>query len=328
MVLIDFERPGLDCSWTVADKGLDQALKCFILVEESANTSQQSTQLDDPASTHQPHVQDKDHSGLLALSEQALEIIASDDHELEPQQDQVEEPLSEVLSCCAEQEDLSVPALSHEEDAAERKGETKLAECRALPFDDSQPRFFNCFSWLTKLMSGPDRSRDQESDLERALRESATMTEAQEVSAAEGRARLQSVMDKYNMKARPVLADGNCQFRALSQQLYGHEDQHGHIRARMVEQLKSTPSRYGDFVHEPFGEYVERVSRNGEWGDNVTLQATSDMLGVDIHVLTDQPGAEHIELHATEQGTASGPESLWLSFLSEVHYDAVEPLCL
>lgn len=325
MVLIDFERPGIDCSWTVADKGLDQALKCFILVDEPSNINHQSTQPDDPANAHQQHVHSEDPSGLLALSEQALEIIASEDGVPELQQEQVEEPPIKVPRCSEEQEDLQAPALSREEGLSERHTETKH-EDHALPFDGSQPRFFNCFSWLSKLMS-PAPRREVESDLERALRESATLTEAQELSAAEGRARLQSVMDKYNMKARPVLADGNCQFRALSRQLYGDEDQHGHIRARMVEQLKSTPDRYGDFVHEPFGEYVNRMSRNGEWGDNVTLQATSDMLGVDIHVLTDQPGADHIELHATDECTASG-HPLWLSFLSEVHYDAVEPLCL
>merc|ERR1712232_837272 len=108
--------------------------------------------------------------------------------------------------------------------------------------------------------------------------------------------RLQRVMDLYNASAKPVQGDGNCQFRALSLQLDGTEDNHAQLRARIVEQLGKESERYKDFVHEAYPDYLKRMAQSGQWGDNVTLQAASDMLGVDIRVLTDQPGAECIEL--------------------------------
>merc|ERR1712187_877772 len=135
---------------------------------------------------------------------------------------------------------------------------------------------------------------------------------------------LQHVLDLYHAKAKPVQADGNCQFRALSQQMYGDENYHGDLRARVIEQLESTPERYEDFVLEPYADYVKRMARHGEWGDNVTLQAASDVLGTDIHILTDVTGAEHIEVHPIPKVFSTSQKALCLTFLTEVHYDAAE----
>jgi len=68
------------------------------------------------------------------------------------------------------------------------------------------------------------------------------------------------------------------------------------------------------------------MARDGEWGDNVTLQATSDLLNCEIHVLTDQPGSELLELRPevkTEAEASPQQKALCLAFLTEVHYDAV-----
>merc|ERR1712187_941229 len=97
---------------------------------------------------------------------------------------------------------------------------------------------------------------------------------------------LQHVLDLYHAKAKPVQADGNCQFRALSQQMYGDENYHGDLRARVIEQLEATPERYQDFVLEPYADYVNRMARRGECGDNVTLHAALHVPVRDIHVLT------------------------------------------
>jgi len=164
-------------------------------------------------------------------------------------------------------------------------------------------------------------------ELQQALRESAesaSLTSAKEVSAAEARERLEHVMNLYHAKAQPVQADGNCQFRALSRQLYGDEDFHATLRARVIEQLEAKPERYADFVHEPFADYVKRMACNGEWGDNVTLQAASDLLCTDIHLLTDQPGGECIQVHPAEHVCSKEQKPLCLTFLTEVHYDAAE----
>jgi len=160
--------------------------------------------------------------------------------------------------------------------------------------------------------------------LERALRESAELTEARDLSIALARVRLEGVMEMFQAKARPVEADGNCQFRALALQLHGDEAEHAKVRSATVEWLKRMQERYCDFVHEPYADYLKRMACGGEWGDNVTLQAASDMLYRDIHILNDQPGAERISIHPAHTVVSVTEKPLWLAFISEMHYDAVE----
>jgi len=148
-----------------------------------------------------------------------------------------------------------------------------------------------------------------------------------EASASEARARLDRVLGQRGATLRPIRADGNCQFRALAAQLYGDEGRHRELRSRVVEHLRLGREWYQAFTDEPFDEYVARIARDREWGDNMTLQAACDALGRDICVLTDQPGNEYFELRPTflppeEQDKPLRP--LCLTFLTELHYDVFE----
>ena len=84
----------------------------------------------------------------------------------------------------------------------------------------------------------------QEVELQMTLLESAELQRTIEKSAAEARARLSKVLDLYNLKLRPVMADGNCQFRALSVQLFGDETHHAAIRQQLTQQLLEKRDRY------------------------------------------------------------------------------------
>lgn len=173
------------------------------------------------------------------------------------------------------------------------------------------------------------RHSPKASELQRTLRESAELQEAIEISAAQSRVRLNKVLDLYQLRLRPVAADGNCQFRALSVQLYGDESQHAAIRQLVIKQMLQSRDRYEGYMLGSYEEYVTRMALDGEWGDNVTLQAVSDIFNCQIHVLTDQPGSELLELNPEAQpelgAAAARPkqQALCLAFLTEVHYDAV-----
>jgi len=135
---------------------------------------------------------------------------------------------------------------------------------------------------------------------------------------------LARVLDKYQVKLRPVEADGNCQFRALSVQLCGDEAQHAVLRKRVTQHLRDRRERFEGYMLGEFEEYLERMERDGEWGDNVTLQAASDILSRDILVLTDRAGtSELLELHPEIASEEEQRRPLCLAFLTEVHYDAV-----
>merc|ERR1712060_561483 len=133
-------------------------------------------------------------------------------------------------------------------------------------------------------------------------------------------------MHLYSVRARPVQPDGNCQFRALSLQLNGTEDGHAFLRSRIVEHLKKESEQYKDFVLEEYPHYLQRMAKNGAWGDNVTLQAASDVLGKNIWILTDQPGGECVEIRPGKMTSNVTEKPLCLTFLTEIHYDAAELL--
>mmetsp|Transcript_115309 Transcript_115309/g.330981 ORF Transcript_115309/g.330981 Transcript_115309/m.330981 type:complete len:184 (-) Transcript_115309:95-646(-) len=134
------------------------------------------------------------------------------------------------------------------------------------------------------------------------------------------RERLARLLRRHGVKERDVAGDGNCQFRALSDQLYGSEDHHASVRQLVVAQLTKEPDRYTGFVPGRFRDYVGGMARDGTWGDHVTLQAAADALGVEIHVLTDFLTDGYLEVVPKER---KSQRVLRISFWAEVHYNSV-----
>jgi hypothetical protein len=69
-----------------------------------------------------------------------------------------------------------------------------------------------------------------------------------------------------------VAGDGNCQFRVLSDQLYGTDARHEHVRRKVVERLRQAPGEYEPYVPDNYQEYVDNMALDGVWGDHITLQ--------------------------------------------------------
>ncbi|VVA17321.1 PREDICTED: OTU [Prunus dulcis] len=57
-----------------------------------------------------------------------------------------------------------------------------------------------------------------------------------------------------------VEGDGNCQFHALSDQLYHTPDHHKYVRSQVVNQLKSHPEIYEGYVPMAYDDYLEKMS--------------------------------------------------------------------
>lgn len=131
---------------------------------------------------------------------------------------------------------------------------------------------------------------------------------------------LSRLLQKHGVQEHGVRGDGNCQFRALAHQLYGDEDQHAAMRELVVRQLEEVSDRYCGFVPGRFQDYVSEMSRDETWGDNVTLQAAADALGLRIHVLTDHLTDGFIEV-IPQQGKSQ--KVLRITFWAEVHYNSV-----
>ncbi|XP_004496251.1 OVARIAN TUMOR DOMAIN-containing deubiquitinating enzyme 12 isoform X4 [Cicer arietinum] len=126
----------------------------------------------------------------------------------------------------------------------------------------------------------------------------------------------------YQLVESKVKGDGNCQFRSLSDQLYRSPDLHAFVREQILKQLKSYPEKYMNYVPMDYSKYLMDMSRSGEWGDHVTLQAAADWYGVKIFVITSYKDTCYIEILPETQRSE---RVIFLSFWAEVHYNSIYP---
>lgn len=134
--------------------------------------------------------------------------------------------------------------------------------------------------------------------------------------------RLLERLKLYELVELKVQGDGNCQFRALSDQLYRSPDHHASVREQITQQLKCHPEMYGGYVPMAYNDYLKKMSKSGEWGDHVTLQAAADWFGVKIFVLTSFKDTCYIEILPHIE---KSKRVIFLSFWAEVHYNSIYP---
>ena len=120
----------------------------------------------------------------------------------------------------------------------------------------------------------------------------------------------------FGMKERIMEGDGNCQFRALSDQMYHDQSRHADVRKYVIAQLRSCAELYSPYVPEDYEEYVARMARPGTWGDHITLQAAADAFGMKICVLTSYDESYFLEIDPKKLRYA---RKLWLTFWAEIH---------
>ncbi|XBH74954.1 hypothetical protein VPH35_101802 [Triticum aestivum] len=126
----------------------------------------------------------------------------------------------------------------------------------------------------------------------------------------------------YGLVELKVNGDGNCQFRALSDQFYRTPEHHRFVRQQVVNQLESHPEIYAGYVPMDYREYLKKMPKIGEWGDHVTLQAAADLYGVKIFILTSFRDTCYIEILPVVQ---KSNRVICLSFWAEVHYNSIYP---
>ncbi|CAL9776380.1 unnamed protein product [Musa acuminata subsp. burmannicoides] len=134
--------------------------------------------------------------------------------------------------------------------------------------------------------------------------------------------RLTERLRLYDLVDLKVQGDGNCQFRALADQLYRSPEHHKFVRQQVVDQLRSHPEIYDGYVPMSYDDYLKKMSKNGEWGDHVTLQAAADSYGVKIFILTSFKDTCYIEILPSVE---KSKRVICLSFWAEVHYNSIYP---
>ncbi|XP_008464668.1 OVARIAN TUMOR DOMAIN-containing deubiquitinating enzyme 11 [Cucumis melo] len=132
--------------------------------------------------------------------------------------------------------------------------------------------------------------------------------------------RLSGRLVTYGLAELQMEGDGNCQFRALADQLFRNPDYHKHVRKAVIKQLKKFRKLYEGYVPMKYKTYLKKMKKSGEWGDHVTLQAAADRFGAKICLVTSFRDTCYIEILPKDN---SPHKELWLSFWCEVHYNSL-----
>ena len=81
-----------------------------------------------------------------------------------------------------------------------------------------------------------------------------------------------------------ITGDGNCLFRCFSYFMHQSDEQyHLLIREMIVNYVENNTCRFISF-NLNFEEYLSNMRQNGTYGDNIEIQAFSELFGINVHV--------------------------------------------
>ncbi|GAA5841945.1 hypothetical protein JCM3766R1_002546 [Sporobolomyces carnicolor] len=109
--------------------------------------------------------------------------------------------------------------------------------------------------------------------------------------------------------AANILGDGNCLFRALSDQLFGSPNHHLRLRQEVCEYLSDHSDRYRLFIDEDdykggWNGYVREMKQPGTYGTNIELSAFVQLYQRSIKIF--QPGLVYVM--QPEPSTSTSPK--------------------
>lgn len=105
---------------------------------------------------------------------------------------------------------------------------------------------------------------------------------------------------RLGLSIRKVAPDGNCLFRALSDQLWGDQTRHVEVRKRICDHLEQHPEDVGDFVagfldprgnetyEDSYARYVDNMRQQGTYGSHVELLAACKVFRRSIRLVLSQ----------------------------------------
>ncbi|XP_042328891.1 OTU domain-containing protein 1 [Sceloporus undulatus] len=122
-----------------------------------------------------------------------------------------------------------------------------------------------------------------------------------------------------------IIPDGNCLYRAVCEAVNGDQRLHGELREQTVHYIADHLDHFSPLIEGDVGEFLINAAQEGSWAGYPELLAMGRMLDVNIHLTT---GGRPESPTVSTMAHYLGPEdprrrSIWLSWLSNGHYDAV-----
>jgi len=147
---------------------------------------------------------------------------------------------------------------------------------------------------------------------------------------AEGARELQEFaaqLEPLGLTLKDVEGDGNCLFRALSDQLSGAPDgpEHAALRAKVVAYIRDHRADFEPFVEaeggETFDQYVDKLGRDGVYAGHWALVAFSRLYEMDVCI--HQLGQPVWWIAAEHRKAGAPPRAAHLAYYGWEHYTSV-----
>ena len=98
-----------------------------------------------------------------------------------------------------------------------------------------------------------------------------------------------------NFQFIPIISDGNCLFRAISDQIYGDQDFHSEIRQTAYLYLLDRKEDFEPFIEQNgqtfdhYKTFLEKIQKDGTWGGDECLiaLATCFQAKIIVHTLSE-----------------------------------------
>ncbi|CAB1349476.1 unnamed protein product [Coregonus sp. 'balchen'] len=138
---------------------------------------------------------------------------------------------------------------------------------------------------------------------------------------------LQEKAHKYRFH---IIPDGNCLYRAVCKATYGEQSMHKELRDQTMHHIADHLDEFNPIVEGDVGEFLINAAQDGAWAGYPELLAMSQMLNVNIYLTT---GGSLVSptistmVHYLGEEDSSKP-AVWLSWLSNGHYDVLLDRCV
>ncbi|GAX82472.1 hypothetical protein CEUSTIGMA_g9899.t1 [Chlamydomonas eustigma] len=144
------------------------------------------------------------------------------------------------------------------------------------------------------------------------------------VQISQGR-QLRERLDRLHLDMIKICMDGNCQFRALSLELFDTQEKHEEVRVKVIQYIKDNREEFVAFLGEDFDSYIEGMSKQGTWGDELTLRSAADAYNAVVRCISSMSTAWYISYEPKEPKGAT--KELFWGYIAPYHYNGLKCTC-
>ena len=87
-------------------------------------------------------------------------------------------------------------------------------------------------------------------------------------------------LSEHCLKLKEIGGDGNCFFRAISDQYLGDESMHYIYRLKAVDYIRDNKDDYVPFIEddETIDQYCDAMAKDGVWGGQLEMNALANAM--------------------------------------------------